>query len=66
MRQRILPCLFAAPLSEMRPGREGIRRFPELKLFELVYSLSPKTFHRVSGAGRTSEGSVITEIQFNR
>jgi hypothetical protein len=37
MRQRILPGLFAAPLSEMRQGREVIRRFRELKLFELGY-----------------------------
>src|SRR5215475_6125932 len=34
MRQRVLPGLFAAPLSEMRQGREGIRRFRELKPFE--------------------------------
>jgi len=40
MRQRILPGLLAAPLSEMRQGREGIRRFRELKPFELVYCLA--------------------------
>jgi len=33
-----LPGLCAAPLSEMRQGREGIRGFPDLKPFELVYS----------------------------
>src|SRR5262245_29716208 len=61
MRQIILPGLFAAPLPEMQQGRKRIRRFPELKLFELGYSVSPKTFHwiLVEGCVRTDDRNLF-------
>lgn len=51
----------------MRQGREGIRRSRELKPFELVYSLSPKAFHRVvvEGCVRADDGNLFDYRQRN-